>query len=37
MTKFPDREDQGYDAILGELLRWKISACEALSKGPQSG
>jgi hypothetical protein len=23
MTKFPNREDQGYDAILGELQRWK--------------
>ena len=23
MTKFGNREDPGYDAILGELLRWK--------------
>lgn len=23
MTKFPDRDDPGYDAILGELQRWK--------------
>ena len=22
MTKFPSREDPGYDAILGELQRW---------------
>ena len=23
MTKFPNREDRGYDRILGELQRWK--------------
>ena len=26
MTKFPDRKDRGYDAILGELQRWNKSA-----------
>lgn len=26
MTKFSSREDGGYDAILGELLRWKRQA-----------
>ncbi|KAL2044651.1 hypothetical protein N7G274_002425 [Stereocaulon virgatum] len=29
MTKFPNREDRGYDAILGELQRWKGSAHRA--------
>jgi len=28
MTKFSNREDQGYDAILGELQRWKKSATQ---------
>lgn len=26
MTKFPNREDPGYDAVLGELQRWKEAA-----------
>jgi hypothetical protein len=37
MTKFPNREDRGYDAILGELQRWKKSAHKALGTEPQSG
>lgn len=37
MTKFPNRGDRGYDAILGELLRWKLSADEARSSELQSG
>ena len=24
MTKFPSREDPGYDAVLGELQRWAM-------------
>ena len=37
MTKFSNREDRGYDAILGELQRWKKSACQAHENESRSG
>ena len=39
MTKFSNREDPGYDAVIGELLRWKkLAFQEEASKvsGPSS-
>lgn len=37
MTKFPDREDPGYDSVLGELQRWKKKANKMAIVEPQSG
>lgn len=37
MTKFPNREDRGYDAIRGELERWKKLVHRALGNDRQSG
>lgn len=37
MTKFPNRKDRGYGAILGELQRWKKSVYRALENESQSG
>ena len=37
MTKFPDREDPGYDSVLGELQRWKKTANRMAAIDPQSG
>ena len=37
MTRFPNREDDGYHAVLGSLRRWKKSAHEASSNGQHSG
>lgn len=36
MTKFPDREDPGYDSVLGELQRWKKTAKRIAVIDPQS-
>ena len=33
MTKFPNRKDRGYDAVLGELQRWT----RALGNEPRLG
>ena len=37
MTKFPNREDPGYNSVLGELLRWKKKANKMAVVDPQSG
>lgn len=37
MTKFPNREDRGYDAVLGELQRWKGPSHRAPGNELQSG
>ena len=41
MTKFSTRDDRGYDAILGELRRWKKSADRrentSIRKGTETG
>lgn len=37
MTKFPSREDPGYDAILGELQRWIKAIRQAKQDTSQSG
>ncbi|KAM0804164.1 hypothetical protein BDR22DRAFT_885950 [Usnea florida] len=36
MTKFPVREDPGYDSVLGELQRWKKTANKMAVVDPQS-
>jgi len=36
MTKFPNREDPGYDAVLGELQRWKEAAASINSRNCDS-
>ena len=35
MTKFPSREDPGYDAILGELQRWTKTIRPVKEEVPQ--
>lgn len=37
MTKFPSREDPGYDAILGELQRWIKAIRQAKQDTSHSG
>ena len=35
MTKFPNREDPGYNSVSGELLRWRKKANKMAAVDPQ--